>query len=238
MKKIILLFTFLCLGMASNAQHTGIGAKGGLLVGTQQGKRPLISYHADLFAEFMGKWQGENVQRRLGMVIQLGYHRRGASYNTGFFGTTQSFVASDVFHNFSLAVLLKGNFKLKNNFLPYYCAGVRLDITPGANFAQVINNFDEAGVQLAMFGFYLGGGIEWEPLKLPFGVFLEINVSPDVTPQIFYPKGQQVVYYPYGSSSQQSRFLDEDYKIINVSIEVTFGVKFLLRKKVEPAEEL
>ena len=79
----IALFFLFC--SFAQAQQMGFGVKGGLLVGTQQSKRALISYHGDLVFEAMGKWQGENTPRRLGFVAQLGYHRRGASYNSGFF---------------------------------------------------------------------------------------------------------------------------------------------------------
>jgi len=224
------------LAFNTKAQHIAFGAKGGLLVGTQQNKRALLSYHTDLFLEGMGKWQGENTQRRIGYVLQLGYHRRGASYNSGIFGSAGTYTASDIFHNFSLAFLLKGNFKF-GNFLPYYAAGVRLDVTPGTAFSEVVNPRDAQGVTPVNFGFWLGGGIEWEAPKLPFGIFLEVNVSPDVTPQIFFPKGTQVVYPDYyrpGATRTES--FGEDYKIINVCIEVTLGIKFLIRKKAEVPE--
>ena len=235
MKTYISILAFFIFGIASGqAQHIAFGAKGGLLVGvgTQQGKRALLSYHGDLFFETMGKWQGDNVARRLGMVIQLGYHRRGTSYNTGYFNNV-NFIASDLFHNISLATLLKGNFKL-GNFLPYYGVGVRLDITPSS---QVINTLDAQGVTPVNFGFWLGGGIEWEPPKLPFGLFLELSINPDITPQIFFPKGTQVQYIQPFSTATTTRSFTEDYKIINISLEVTLGIKFLIRKKQEPTEQ-
>lgn len=235
MKIYISIVAFFLFGIASGqAQHIAFGAKGGLLVGVgaQQGKRPLLSYHGDLFFETMGKWQGDNVARRLGMVVQLGYHKRGTSYNSGFF-TNALFVASDVYHNISLTTMLKGNFKL-GNFLPYYGVGVRLEITADH---QVFNPIDAQGVTPANFGFWLGGGIEWEPPKLPFGLFLELSVNPDITPQVFFPKGTLLSYVPFGSNTTQTRPFPEDYKIINISLEVTLGVKFLIRKKQEPTEQ-
>jgi len=84
-----------------------------------------------------------------------------------------------------------------------------------------------------------GGGIEWEAPKLPFGIFFEINVSPDLTPQIFFPKGTQVVYPVYNRpNTTTTRTFTEDYKIINVCIEVTLGIKFLMRKAPEVTEEM
>jgi hypothetical protein len=226
---ITLLFLFCSF---AQAQQIGFGAKGGLLVGTQRSKRALMSYHGDLFFESMGKWQGENTPRRLGFVAQLGYHRRGASYNSGFFGTNR-FVVNDIFHNISLAALLKGNFKLSESVLPYYAAGIRLDATVANN---VVNSLDAQGVTPLNFGFWLGGGIDWEPPKLPFGLFFEINVSPDVTPQIFFRKGTQVQYIDPFRTTTSLRTFSEDYKIINLSIEVTFGIKFIIRKEIEPED--
>jgi hypothetical protein len=233
MKRYIgILFLILVFGFNTHAQQMGFGVKGGLLVGTQQSKRALISYHGDLFFEMMGKWQGENTPRRLGLVAQLGYHRRGASYNSGFFGTN-TFVVNDLFHNISLSTLLKGNFKISESFLPYYAAGIRLDVTV-AN--DVVNNLDAQGVTPLNFGFWLGAGIDWEPPKLPFGLFFEINVSPDVTPQVFFMRGTQVQYVDPFRSTTSVRTFSEDYRIVNLSIEVTFGVKFLIRKEIEPED--
>ncbi|MCH2021443.1 MAG: hypothetical protein MK207_03085 [Saprospiraceae bacterium] len=235
----LLLFIFQCQG-----QHHAIGAKGGLLIGTQKNKRALFSYHTDIFFEGMGKWQGENLQRRIGYLIQFGYHRRGASYNSGMFNINNStnYIASDIFHNFSLALLLKGNFKL-GVFLPYYGAGIRLDITPPNNgtiqFAEVINPLDAQGVQGATLGLWLGGGIEWEPPKSPFGMFLELNISPDLTPQIFFAAGTQVAYPNFQNPNNiQIQQMTQDYRIINLSIEVSFGFKFLFRKNKNPNQNL
>jgi len=234
MKKHILLLIFCFFFAESYAQHTGIGAKGGLTVGigAQGGKRPLISYHGNLMFEYMGKWQGDNQMRRLGFLAYLGYHRRGTSYNTGTWGSNSNYTANDVFHNISLSTLLKGSFNT-GAFMPYYAAGLRLDVTASS---AVINQIDAQGVTPVNLGLWLGGGLEWEPPKLPFGLFLEINVSPDLTPQIFFPKGTQVLYYPYGSQTSQTRTFSEDYRIINVSVEVSFGIKLILRKNDDPEE--
>jgi len=226
----ITLFFFSC--SLATAQHMGFGVKGGLLVGTQQNKRALMSYHTDVFFESMGEWQGENTPRRLGFVAQLGYHKRGASYNSGFFGTNR-YAVNDIFHNISLTALLKGNFKINESFFPYYAAGVRLDATV-AN--QVINNLDAQGVTPINFGFWLGAGIDWEPPILPFGLFFEINISPDVTPQVFFMRGTQVQYVDPFRGTTSARAFTEDYRIINLSIEVTVGVKFILRNEIEPED--
>lgn len=235
MRLMITSFLVLFLiGTTLRAQHLGFGAKGGLLVGTQKNKRALISYHADVFFESMGKWQGDELKRRIGYVIQLGYHRRGASYNNGLFGSTNNIIISDIFHNISLAALLKGSFQV-GKFVPYYGAGLRLEITPDSSFAEVINPRDAQGVTPVNFGLWLGGGIEWEPPKTPFGIFIELNISPDITPQIFFPKGTQVQYPDYfNPGATRTEQFQEDYRILNLSIELTFGIKFMLKKQENP----
>ncbi len=232
MKKILYLFVLVILVANAQAQHIGFGAKGGLTVGTQKQKRALISYHGDLFFESFGVWQGDGVERRIGFLVLAGYHRRGASYNSGTFGTNNNYVANDLFHNVSLTAALKGSFKTGMVY-PFYAAGLRLD---GTLASSVINPIDAQGVQPVMLGLYLGGGIEWEPQKSPFGIVLDLSICPDLTPQIFFRKGTQILYYPYGSQVSQTRSFTENYKVINVSIEISAGFKFLVRKEAEPEE--
>lgn len=236
MKLLTTSLLVLFLTNATLAQHLGFGAKGGLLVGTQKNKRALISYHADVFFESMGKWQGEALKRRIGYVIQAGYHRRGASYNNGLFGSNNNFVVSDLFHNIVVSALLKGSFEV-GKFAPYYAAGLRLEITPDSSFSQVVNPRDAQGVTPVNFGLWLGGGIEWEPPNSPLGIFLELNISPDLTPQIFFPKGTQVQYPDYfNPGSTRVEQFQEDYRILNLSIELSLGFKFLLKKQAKPIE--
>ncbi|MFT5645825.1 MAG: hypothetical protein ACI976_000499, partial [Aureispira sp.] len=66
--------------------------------------------------------------------------------------------------------------------------------------------------------------------------FFEINISPDVTPQVFFRKGTQIQYLDPFRSTTYTRTFSEDYKIINLSIEVTFGIKFIIKKEAEPEE--
>ena len=226
--RALIYISILFFAAPTFGQHLGFGIKGGLLVGTQSSKRPLIAYHGDLFFESVGDWQGEIFLRRLGYQIQLGYHQRGASYFSGTFNNPNSIVASDVFHNLSLAAMIKGGFKLQHNFHPYYLAGVRLD---GTLASAVINPRDQQGVTPLNFGFVLGGGIEWEPMKLPFGLFLEVSVHPDVTPQIFFAKGSIVEYRdPFNGQAIYTQF-SEDYRVVNTCFEVSFGIKFRKSKQ-------
>lgn len=239
--RISYLFTLITVSILSlmlttstlQAQQMAFGAKGGLSIGTHAGKRPLFAYHGALFFERMGAWQGEERQRRLGFVAQLGYHLRGASYTTGN-PQWQGPSIDDLFRNVALSALLKGDFKTSKTIYPYYAAGLRLEATTSAS---VVNPFDAQFVTPINFGLWLGGGLSWEPGKLPFGLNLELNISPDLTPQIFIPAG--TVYQIRDPFSNQTRqeVVGEDRRVINLSIELSLGVKFLLRHNLVPAED-
>lgn len=224
---ILLFYLALFLGQQANAQQLGFGAKGGLLVGSQQGKRALLSYHGDLFFETLGAWQGEGVPRRLGFKASLGYHRRGASYNTGSFNNPNRVIISDIFNNLSLAALFKGGYKIKN-FAPYYAAGLRVDYTISA---QMVNPFDAQGVRPINLGLWLGGGLEWEPPTLPFGFFIEVSMHPDLTPQIFFRQGTIIEYRDPFTNQPRYQTINEDRRITNLSLELTFGIKFIQRRE-------
>lgn len=220
-KYLFLAFLFWGISTNSSAQEWSLGTKSGLLVGTHPSKRPLLSNQSSVFYERMGRWQAEGT-RRLGFVAQLGYHRRGASYNAGTFNNTNFTIFKDVFHNISIAVLLKGTYRAKN-FIPYYAGGIRMDVTVAS---RVVNPFEGQGVTPINAGFWLGGGIEFNPPQLPMGFFLELNLSPDVTPQIFFAKGTQVQYFDPFRRTSSTRVMNEDYRVVNISLELSFGVKF------------
>lgn len=239
MKKytFFLLLGLLTMSSYTNAQQMGFGAKGGLTIGIQRELQPMVSYHADLFFESLSKWQGDNIgkQSRIGWAAQLGYHRKGASYTNGrtFGGQQANQSIEDVFHNLSLAFLLKGNFQW-GKLLPYYAAGVRGDFTLGYDlFYQNQPNFVLPQVNRVTFGFWLGGGLEWEPPKSPFGILLEINVSPDLTPQMI--KTQRLVFNS-STGLYTAQFINPPERIINIALEVSAGFKFIDRIEWEEEE--
>ncbi|MGH1337569.1 MAG: hypothetical protein ACRBFS_15705 [Aureispira sp.] len=223
---ILLLILAFFLGPQVEAQQMGFGVKGGLLVGTQEGKRALFSYHGDVVFERLGAWQGDVRPRRLGFVASLGYHRRGASYNAGSFNNPNGPVISDIFDNISLAALFKGGYRF-NNFAPYYAAGLRVDFTVAS---QMVNPFDAQGVRPLNLGLWLGGGLDWEPVKLPFGLFIEVSLQPDLTPQIFFRQGTLVEYRDPFTNRVTYQTINADRRVINICLELTFGVKFIQRR--------
>ncbi len=234
MKKYILLIFVFVLGLAQNseAQQMAFGAKGGLTIGIQKNFYPLVSYHGDLFFESMGEWKdnkGNGSLSRMGLVVQLGYHRKGVSYTNGrLYGGRPSAVAiEDVYHNISLTALLKNSYKM-GVFAPYFALGFRGDATLGAELVyQNQPNFVLPQINRAMFGLWLGGGIEWEAPKMPFGLVLEISVSPDLTPQLI--KTQRLVFNQ-STGLYTAQFLNPPEKTINVALEVSLGFKFKIKK--------
>lgn len=221
------------------AQHIGYGVKGGLTIGIHKSLFPLISYHGGVFVEHQTRWtdkKGTGKFSRVGVVGQLSYHRKGYSYTNGrFFGNAPAPISvNDVFHNLSLLAMVKGAYKF-GNFAPYFLAGFRGDFTLAGELVALSQqgvNIAPPQLNRAMFGFTIGGGADWEPPKLPFGFFLEATLSPDVTPQVvnYY---RQVYNVSTGLYTAQP--LQEPERTINFVIEVSVGIKFLQRKKAQPA---
>ena len=126
MKKytFLLLLIPLFFLQKATAQQTGFGAKGGLTIGIQKSLFPLVSYHGDVFFESLTAWKdnkGTGKYSRIGVLAQLGYHRKGVSYTNGRYygGQTSAIAIEDVFHNLSLALMMKGSFKV-GKFAPYF----------------------------------------------------------------------------------------------------------------------
>jgi|GEM_PF-2616856 len=230
-----LLIAFQC---QTQAQHLGYGVKGGLTVGVQKSLFPLLSYHGAFVIEHQTRWtdkKGSGKFSRVGVVGQLGYHRKGASYTNGrIFGNSAAPISvNDVFHNLSIAAMVKGAYKF-GDFAPYFIAGFRGDFTVSAELVALSQqgvNIAPPQLNRAMFGFTIGGGVDWEPPKMPFGFFLEATLSPDVTPQVI-KYFQQVYNVSTGLYTAQP--LAEPERTINFVIEVSVGVKFLQRKKDTP----
>lgn len=242
MKQLLsLLICLSCFATLTNGQHLGFGVKGGFTLGFQKSLYPLASYHGDLFFEYQGRWvdrKETGKYSRIGFVTHLGYHRKGASYTGGrFYGNNGATISiEDVFHNISLMVGLKGSYQF-GNFSPYYLTGLRADFTPHFELVlqQQQNNPPLPDVSRAMFGFSIGGGVDWEPPKVPFGLFLEISVSPDVTPQVIKYYTQT---FNYSTGVYTTQILSEPEKTINVVLEISVGIKFISRKVADEVEDL
>lgn len=205
------------------------GAKGGFTLATQAWNgfknTPIMSYHGDLFVEWMGGWKDKpkGPKMRYGFQAQLGYHLKGCS-----FGRIFQNPAPNIFHNIGLGVLGKGYFQT-GKFSPYYGIGLRLDYTVKS---QLITPQYTAAVRRITYGVWFGGGIEWHVGEdSPLDLVLEVSVSPDIGPQIEAPpvaaSNSGVVDYtgrPVALPGQ---------KVFNIIFEVSLGVKFVPSRGVE-----
>lgn len=199
------------------------GAKGGFTLASQvwNGFRntPIISYHGDLFVEWMGGWKdkAKGPKMRYGFQGQLGYHRKGCSFGRIFQNS-----APNIFHNISLAALGKGYFQT-GKFSPYYGIGLRMDYTVKS---QLITPQYTAAVRRITYGVWFGGGIEWNVGEdSPLGLILEVSVSPDIGPQIEAPpvpaSASGVVDYNGNPVALPGQ------KVFNIIFEVSLGVKLV-----------
>ncbi|MCP4440637.1 MAG: hypothetical protein GY810_16955 [Aureispira sp.] len=206
------------------------GAKGGFTLASQAWNKiqmtPIISYHGDLFVEWMGGWKtkAKGPKMRYGFQAQLGYHRKGSAWGRAF----QNNITPNIFHNIGLAVLGKGYFQT-GKFSPYYGIGLRMDYTVKS---QLVTPQYIAAVRKITYGIWFGGGIEWHTgEKSPLDLVLEVSVSPDIGPQIEAPPVD-------ASNSGMIDYLGNPVslpaqKVFNIIFEVSLGVKLVPSRGVE-----
>lgn len=246
--RILLCISLLSFALATQAQGTFFGVKGGMTIGVQQwnsfDRDPLIGYHGIFSMEsvpYEGKWS---------LFAQAGYHLKGSAIRRSLFGNpfNSSFVSFPAqrfeFHNISLSIGAKqviGNLGSSNI---YYLFGIRGDYTLDTNLdeyqrfaerngiAATIYPLDVyftsetlLGVRRLNYGFIAGGG-----LNFPFSEYveglIEFTVNPDFSLQYEQPAIPNVIDPITG----QTRTLQER-KIRNLTFEITVGARFL--RKVE-----
>lgn len=204
------------------AQSSAIGAKGGLTVGLQRwnsnDREPLFAYNAGLVYESF-------TEGNLSYIVDLGYHVKGSAIRSQFFNTitnvNETYTARDRFYNLSLMVGAKGTVNTNmNEGRIYYLLGARLDYTlndeieTAENFSQYVNAIN--------YGVTAGGGIEFD-LSEKGRLFIEFQVSPDFSQQIYVQPGNYVANYN-GSTVLVSL---QEQRVINTVIELTVGYKLL-----------
>ena len=233
MKFYITLFLAVCIAHTSFGQ-IAYGAKGGLTIGTQRwnnAKRdPLFGYNGSAFVEFLSETS------KYGVVIEAGYHTRGSSIwmqNVTYLDPTTNQVVSlpnrkfdQVFNNVSLMFGGKSNYALSPTWNTYYMLGLRGEYT--VSDSLTIYEAYKEHINRVNYGVTLGGGIETKIKNL--GIFLEFQVQPDFSKQIYVLPGK--VYNSY------TRTLDTypEQNIINTSFELTLGFR-LYSSPVEYEEE-
>jgi len=202
-------------------QGTIYAVKGGLTMGNQRwsqvNRRPLMKYH---IAGMIESWNDENSNA---VFAQLGYHLKGSAirFNRRISQTTGQELPGRTdefrFHNISLVLGAKQKFEMFTDSRLYYLVGVRADYNLKADFDRSTFENVKEGVNRITAGVTVGGGLE-VPFSRRAAGFVELTVSPDFTNQIFIP--------PHRNWRDPNR-MNPEQKVINVSIELSFGLRFM-----------
>lgn len=224
MKKLSILILVLGFSISLQAQGFAFGAKGGLTLGFQKWnnyeRSPLPSYNGSIYLESLPE------DKRFSVLGQLGYHVKGSRIR-GFYrdfnsGDLRRITSDTKFNNLSLMLGMKSAYSLTNRGLRgYYLLGIRGDYNLKYSFDQRTNSFLDEDVNKFTYGLTLGGGFEF-PLSKLISSTLEIQISPDVRPQVFFPAGK----YSYVDQSG-NQIPAQETKVINTVFEITLGFRFL-----------
>lgn len=242
MLRLFTLFAglFIFIGQTT-AQSTAYVFSFGPTAGLQKwdnssNREPLFQYHAAFAMETIN-----NENDRASFFMQLGYHVKGSAsrfrfydINSGFPGGT--YTERFKFNNFSLVLGAKQRFDLGSSGRTryFYFGGIRGDYTYNTN----IDNLSSAsascnpaaypligGVQRWMFGFSVGGGMEFKFSEL-VGAQIQLSVNPDVTPQY----RQNAIPNVIDLCNPGNVYNIEERRIRNTTVELSFGLRLL--KKV------
>lgn len=223
MLRFLVILFILSLPCMAISQDFAFGFKGGLTVGFQKWnnyeRTPLPSYNGSIFIESLGN---EGLFATFG---QLGYHVKGSRlryYYRHSSGELKRRHHDTEFRNLSLILGIKKSHVLNSKqLLGYYLLGVRGDYNLNYRLDVQSNAFLEEDVNKITYGLTLGGGFQF-PISPLIGATLEFQVSPDIRPQIYYPKGK----YKYTNHLGVLTPVNET-KVINTVFEVTLGLRFL-----------
>jgi hypothetical protein len=237
----IIIIIFPCLTLTISAQESdanqnnsafgnggyAFGLKGGSTIATQTWNgfqlNALFSYHTDLFVEVLGPWKDKNGSgkfQRSSFTAQLGYHLKGSTFRNVFvYAPNGQYVKvpSNDFHNLSLTLLGKGAFKTNEISNAYYAFGLRLDYTVSFQLLQQ----STFGVNRFNYGVWLGGGYEWQIKNGPWALFIEANISPDLSRQVFIPAGLPSQYRDANGNNLPTT----EQKVVNLVFELSAGIK-------------
>lgn len=222
----ILLLALIVLGVPALSQAQSVfGLKGGLLLGSQKwnhAKRdPIISYSGYMWWDFQSSTSSN-------LMFQMGYRRPGSAIRTrnayvahsgGVVTEIPSMTREFAFHNVSFMFGGKSRYFEGPRFTSYYLIGGRLDINV-AHKNEFYGDFQDF-VQWFTYGINVGTGIE-----IPIGnsdLVVELQLAPDLAPQIHVPAG--MYYNPY---TYQTTPMPEQ-RIHNFAGELMLGWRFNAR---------
>lgn len=224
MKKLLFLLALIATTATMNAQGFAFGAKGGLTLGFQKWngyeRSPLPSYNGSIFIESLAE------EKRFSVFGEIGYHVKGSRINSFYreftSGNIRRVRIDTEFRNASLTLGMRSAHALGSSGLKgYYLLGIRGDYNLSYNLDQRVETFKDEDVNKLTYGLTLGGGIE-VPLTKLVGMTLEVQISPDVRPQVFYPAGKYIRLDFSGNPISVP-----ETKVINTVFEITVGFRFL-----------
>jgi len=224
MKKLLFLLALIATTATMNAQGFAFGVKGGLTLGFQKWnnyeRSPLPSYNGSIFIETLAE------EKRFSIFGEIGYHVKGSriisNYREFSSGNIRRIRVDTEFRNASLILGMRSAYALGSSGTKgYYLLGLRGDYNLNYQLDQRVETFKEEDVNKFTYGLTLGGGVEIPFTKL-IGMTLEVQISPDVRPQVFYPAGKYVYIDPIGNSIPV-----QETKVINTVFEITVGFRFL-----------
>jgi hypothetical protein len=234
-KVIITVFLVLCniflIIPDVKGQSFWFGAKGGGAMnyqswgeGLAQGinRDPLFSLNADIFIESFDEFNKGS------LYGQFGYHTRGSSIRfvsfNNLFATQQGFK----FNNLVLEVGARKVFSIDKSIFPYYHVGLRCEYTVSTNLEdyRIFNNLFypiDDFVRKINYGVSFGGGFI-KPITELSDIFLDINISPDLSFQYEQPPLQNVID-PFTLQNINLPLR----QVRNLSLELKIGIRFLRR---------
>jgi opacity protein-like surface antigen len=221
MKNLLVLFVMMSVAISVQAQGFAFGVKGGLTLGFQKWngyeRSPLPSYNGSIYIESLP------VEKRFSVFGQLGYHVKGSRIKYQYRNQNGELLRARFdaeFRNVSLVLGMKSAYSITSKGTKaYYLLGIRGDYNINYNLEQKSQAFRDQDVNKFTYGLTLGGGLEVPFTKL-VGMTLEMQISPDVRPQIFNP----ALTYENPITNVVS---NRSIKVINTVFEITVGFRFL-----------
>ncbi|MEZ4918578.1 MAG: hypothetical protein R2792_05675 [Saprospiraceae bacterium] len=241
MRIVFAVFLLTIFGSPVFSQSTAYVFKGGASIGLQKwdnslDREPLFSYHGALAIESVS-----NDNDYSSLYAQIGYHIRGSAirFRTYNINNPQilgnQFTTNFEFRNVALQLGAKQKFDWSPSTKYYYFGGIRGEYNISSNLGEVSNSISicnpgalplQGGEQKFLFGFSVGGGIQFDFAELVGGQ-LEVSVHPDVTSQ--YRQGP--IPNVIDQCGQGQTYTIPERRIRNTSIEISLGLR-LIRKVV------
>lgn len=236
-KKYVFLGWLVFLAGTLFGQSYAVTVKGGggivLQKWSNTERSPLIAYHGRLGIETAEDDENYN------LYAELGYHQRGSALRNATFidRNTQNRLLVPtqkyLFHNAALSLGAKSKRRISDRSLGFYGLAIRGEYTFATNldiYRDIVEDHYngapifpiEEFVQKWNYGVDVTGGLEYQLSEYVNGI-IELRVSPDFSPQYRQPPISNVI----GGGGQQGNISISERRVINVSFELSVGLRFL-----------